>query len=180
MGWPLYDGVLGVKIRVEQAQRSEPLLESVAAWEMGKSIGPLFIWRTDGLYHVIYECSGVNQTCYATSVSGLDWERPELGEVEFEGSSKNNIVRNGIRGATGVFYDPHADPQERFKAMGGDMAWYDPETLQPLDGEIAWERWVAFQKEPETYEGPRAEFWAGFHLMASTGKNWNNRLETAP
>ncbi|MCH2213527.1 MAG: hypothetical protein MK110_19690, partial [Fuerstiella sp.] len=29
----LYDGVLGVKIRVEQAQRSEPLLEANPDWE---------------------------------------------------------------------------------------------------------------------------------------------------
>ena len=152
----LYDGVLGVKIRVEQAQRSEPLLEANPDWE-GNSVSPLFIWKTDGLYHMIYESSG--GTCTATSVDGLDWERPELGQVEFEGSSKNNMLRNGIRGATGVFYDPHADPQERFKAMGGDMAWYDPETLQRLEGEIAWERWLAFQKEPETYTGPRAEIW---------------------
>ena len=32
------------------------------------------------------------QTCYAESRDGINWVRPELGLVEFEGFKKNNIL----------------------------------------------------------------------------------------
>ena len=31
-------------------------------------------------------------TCYAESLDGIHWYRPELGLVEFEGSKRNNIL----------------------------------------------------------------------------------------
>ena len=39
-----------------------------------------------------------------------------LGQVEFKGSTQNNILANGIKGASGVFLDPHAPPAERAPA----------------------------------------------------------------
>ena len=59
--------------------------------------------------------------------------RPKLGEVMHEGSTANNLLARGIKGATGVFIDdnPACPPSERFKAIGGDMAYYDPDTLLP-------------------------------------------------
>jgi len=65
--------------------------------------------------------------CYATSKDGLLWEKPELGLVEFNGSTANNIVVRGPHGA-GVFKDLHeADPSRRYKMFTksgepGDMA----------------------------------------------------------
>lgn len=157
--YELYDGAVGVKLRIESARRSEPLLEAVAEWERGNVIAPLFIWSAAGRLHLIYECSRARATCYATSADGYRWERPELGQVEFEGSTRNNILGRGIHGATGVFLDPHAPPAERFKAMGGDMAWYDPATLQPLDEEEGLRRRGAEDYAGGTYRGPRAEIW---------------------
>ena len=58
-------------------------------------------------------------TCYATSDDAYHWRRPELGEVAFDGSTANNILKEGIVGSSGVFVDPHAPSPERFKAMGG-------------------------------------------------------------
>ena len=75
----LFDGAIGVKLRVEEAERSEPLLEATAQWERGKFIGPLFIWRADGLLHMIYECSRAESTAYATSTDGYNWTRPGTG-----------------------------------------------------------------------------------------------------
>lgn len=43
---------------------------------------------------------------------------------------KNSLLANGIRGATGVFIDPHAPPEERFKTMAGDINWYDPDSAK--------------------------------------------------
>lgn len=53
--------------------------------------------------------------CYAVSKDGLRWEKPELGLVEFDGSTRNNLVKRGPHGA-GVFFDPRdPDPSRRYK-----------------------------------------------------------------
>jgi len=55
--------------------------------------------------------------CYATSVDGINWEKPALGLVEYEGSKQNNIVWRGPHGA-GVFKDPYdPDPARRYKII---------------------------------------------------------------
>eukprot|EP01052_Picozoa_sp_SAG31_P004299 SAG31_NODE_177_length_21310_cov_8.894064_3_plen_1058_part_00 len=55
--------------------------------------------------------------------SGLTWEKPELGLVEFEGGTANNIVMQG--GGASVFIDdnPRALPEERFKLVND---YWDP------------------------------------------------------
>ena len=58
--------------------------------------------------------------CYATSADGYHWERPELGLIEFAGSTANNLL--GIHGEPSYYNtfkdsrDP--DPQRRYKATG--------------------------------------------------------------
>ena len=53
--------------------------------------------------------------CYAISQDGLKWEKPELGLVEFDGSTKNNLVLRGAHGA-GIFKDLNdRDPSRRYK-----------------------------------------------------------------
>ena len=55
--------------------------------------------------------------CYAVSKDGIQWEKPELGLVEFEGSKQNNIVWRGPHGA-GVFKDLRdPDPARRYKTL---------------------------------------------------------------
>ena len=155
--YDLFDAPVGIALRVEMAGRSDILLEADPPWEAGGSVGPLFIWKTDAGFHMLYETK--SGTGYACSDDAYNWTRPELGEVEFEGSTANNLLANGIVGSTGVFLDPHAPPEERFKAMGGDMAWYDPKTCQPLDTEEATKRYDAQEYEGAGYSGPRAEIW---------------------
>ena len=54
---------------------------------------------------------------YATSKDGIFWEKPELGIVEFQGSTRNNIVVRGPSGA-GVYKDPgDPNPARRYKAF---------------------------------------------------------------
>ena len=62
------------------------------------------------------------RVCYATSKDGVDWVKPDLGLVEFEGSKKNNIVN--IRGGRcdfvciPIIHDPEdPDPNRRFKIV---------------------------------------------------------------
>jgi hypothetical protein len=169
--YDLFDAPVGVSLRVEPADRSEPLLEADAPWEAGGSIGPLFLWKTDDGFHMLYETK--SGTGYATSDDAYGWKRPDLGEVEVGGSSANNILEHGIVGSTGVFIDSHAPSEERFKAMGGDMAWYDPATCEPLGNEEAQKRYDAQEYGGDTYDGPRAEIWGRMLGWTSPdGRRW--------
>ena len=167
----LFDAAVGIALRVEPAARSEPLLEAEMPWEADDSVSPLFIWQTDDGFRMLYESE--SGTCYATSDDAYRWQRPELGEVDFDGSTANNILKEGIVGSTGVFIDPHAPSQERFKAMGGDMAWYDPATCEALDGKEARKRYDAQEYEGASYDGPRAEVWGRMlGWTSSDGLSW--------
>jgi len=54
---------------------------------------------------------------YAYSEDGLNWIKPELGLVEFEGDRDNNILIRDFEG--GVFKDEHdKNPERRFKMFG--------------------------------------------------------------
>jgi hypothetical protein len=56
--------------------------------------------------------------CYAESDDGLNWVKPNLGQVEFAGSMENNIVDLGVESHTPhphVIYRPdHPDPSRRY------------------------------------------------------------------
>lgn len=67
--------------------------------------------------------------CYATSTDGINWNKPELGLVEYEGSTANNILWRGDTESeekelwsgphgSGIFKDNQdSDPDQRYKAI---------------------------------------------------------------
>ncbi len=60
--------------------------------------------------------------CYATSKDGINWEKPELDLIEYNGSKKNNIVWRGPHGA-GVIKDIYEeDPAKQYKVIFQGMA----------------------------------------------------------
>jgi hypothetical protein len=64
------------------------------------------------------------KVCIALSRDGLHWQRPNLGLVEWEGSSSNNILpwgKNWMR-RPNVMFDPRdPDPNRRYKMTYVDM-----------------------------------------------------------
>ena len=71
-------------------------------------------------YRSFYEAGEELGICYATSKDGIAWQKPELGVVEFNGSTKNNIVmrrdESGDPGEAGVIKDlREVDPLRRYK-----------------------------------------------------------------
>ena len=61
---------------------------------------------------------------YATSKDGVNWEKPELGLVEFDGNKQNNIVVRGPSGA-GVYKDlREKNPERRYKAFYAAQVGY--------------------------------------------------------
>jgi hypothetical protein len=99
---------------------------------------------------VLYDDKGLHVThpevvCYAESPDGINWRRPELNLIQFDGSKKNNILLDGKPGHNfAPFIDgrPGCPPKERFKAVGGNSKglW----AYQSEDG-IHWE---AIQDKP--------------------------------
>ena len=61
--------------------------------------------------------------CYAVSKDGINWEKPKLGLVKFNGSTQNNLVQfdsehNVSMSAILVLYEPEdPDPSRRFKLV---------------------------------------------------------------
>jgi hypothetical protein len=58
--------------------------------------------------------------CYAESVDGIQWVKPNLGQVEFKGSYSNNAIRlpDEATQAAEVICDPaDPDPQRRYKMV---------------------------------------------------------------
>ena len=117
---------------------AEVVLVGDRPWE-GNAIGYVTVFKDDNLYKMYYRGAdydrGVTATheqvyCYAESLDGILWNRPELGLVEFGGSKKNNIIlsdwpkqanENSICHNFSPFLDlnPAAPRSERYKAIGG-------------------------------------------------------------
>jgi len=119
--------------------------------------------------------------CYAESQDGVNWTRPELGLIEFQGSKKNNIVISEkdfgyVAHNFSPFIDgrPQTPPEERFKAIGGG-----PLRLMVSPDGVRWREMVS---EPVITEGAfdsqNVVFWdayrgtfRGFHRVFRDGRD---------
>ncbi|MFW5803237.1 MAG: carbohydrate-binding family 9-like protein [Verrucomicrobiota bacterium] len=130
---PLLDDGLIDRLKGDAKQRMhrpvprEVVLRTDEPWE-GNTCGYFTIFRDDEKYRMYYRGSqhGGGKShrqvvCYAESDDGIDWRKPNLGVVEFNGSKKNNIVWDGIgRHAFVPFKDPNPDAaaDAKYKAIG--------------------------------------------------------------
>jgi hypothetical protein len=88
--------------------------------------------------------------CYAESLDGIHWTKPELGLCEFAGSRANNIVWNGPGGHNFTpFRDANPDcaPEARYKALAGGRGGLL--ALQSADGL----HWSLIRDEPVITKG---------------------------
>ena len=144
-----YDVPVGVALRVEEAAKSPPFLE-----QEGHSQKSIRVWRSGEGYHVIYDSGeGIR---VAHSDDALRWHSPE-GEAGRLRVGAGDLFKS-------VFEDPSAPPGERFKGMGCDGGWFDPQTGQRMDSggegaanEEAERRWAAQEYQGPAYTGPRVE-----------------------
>lgn len=63
-------------------------------------------------------------TCYAESVDGINWVKPDLGIYEVGGTKKNNIILAHAAPVTHNFSpfidaNPNVKPEQKYKALGG-------------------------------------------------------------
>ena len=102
------------------AKRPGAILHSDRPWDAFNLIY-FSIAEDEGKYKMWYQAydddqwgEGVPRMCYALSDDGLNWEKPSLGLVDYQGSKDNNILFENSKLAF-VFIDDHGKPEERFK-----------------------------------------------------------------
>ena len=104
----------------------ERSLISEHKWEE-LGVGYSTVLKDGDVYRMWYACSGegdqeagerprTTNWCYATSKNGIEWHKPDLGLLDFQGSTQNNIVLKNFMGT--VFLDPQRTAGDRFKLIG--------------------------------------------------------------
>jgi len=143
----------GIELRVNPPVKRGCILRGEGAWENGY-FGGLSTVLDDGTgeYKLYYgawpvldpkELTWKNtwdiySSCLATSRDGVHWEKPNLGLVEYNGKTDNNILP--LRQVCHyVFLDPKASPEQRYKllffghreemALGGLLIAYSPDGI---------------------------------------------------
>ena len=96
----LIDTMDGATLRLHEAVPREVALQFNRPWE-GNSSGYPSVFQDGDTYRLYYRGGNWGQeaqrrshvvACYAESEDGINWERPDLGLFEFEGSRRNNII----------------------------------------------------------------------------------------
>lgn len=148
----------GAELRMQQPLAAGKAIAFDRPWE-GNVSGYVTVLKDDGKFRMYYRGwslpdyvnasalkAGERQhpkndasICYAESADGINWTKPDLGLIDFNGSKRNNIVLRG-EGAHNfmAFLDtrPGVANSERFKAVGGDRALY---AFRSPDG-VRWEK----------------------------------------
>ena len=133
----LIEEMSGVELTLHRPTPMETVLELDQPWENDTN-GYFTVFKDDDRYRMYYRCSAVvaERTCYAESEDGIVWTRPELGIIEFAGSTKNNMIWTGdVSHNFAAFKDtnPAAAADQQYKALGGQP----PQAFASADG-IHW------------------------------------------
>ncbi len=118
-----------VTITMNPPTKRGPVLKPDCLWEDFRLTSYFTVVQDGELARMYYSCFAVDQwnnpddpwnkhafLCYAESKDGLNWIKPELGIVEYEGSKKNNILLKSVVDGT-AFIDPTAPPERRYKIL---------------------------------------------------------------
>ena len=122
----------GVDRQLHHPVRSEanPIMLGDEPWEKGmiECIGrPVLFDEDSGLFRMWYVAAWLEPgapagcrylTCYATSHDGIQWEKPHLGQREWEGHGDANIIHCGrewMRRPNVIDDGSETDPARRFK-----------------------------------------------------------------
>ncbi len=114
----------GVSLELHPPRRAEVVLRFDKPWE-GSHSAYVTVLKDGDRYRMYYrgwpDTEQPDQVCYAESLDGVHWVKPNLGIVEWNGSKRNNILRNGLGSHN---FTPFVDTRtgvpadERYKAVG--------------------------------------------------------------
>ena len=173
----LVDQLDGVELRLHPPHHSGIAIPFNNEWDRDAS-GYATVIHDHGLYRMYYRGGprdasagksegSTSYFCYAESKDGINWVKPEIGLVEYNGSTANNILLAPAPGedpwtqSISPFVDhrPGVPADERYKAVGGQ--W--PQGIYILvspDG-INWKKW---REEPVfkngAFDSLNVAFWS--------------------
>lgn len=114
---------------VHEPEPQEVVLVTDRPWE-GNTCAYYTIFQDDDLYRMYYRGSHFDEatggrghrevTCYAESRDGIHWTRPDLGLFEWDGSTANNIILDGLGTHCFVAFkddSPDCPPEARYKGI---------------------------------------------------------------
>ncbi len=180
--------------RVVKARDGSPLLIPDRPWEEPEAFGYYgSVLHDQGRFRMWYRADireGSRMLAYAESVDGLDWIKPKLGIVEFEGSKDNNLLARYLGYSFTCFRDAReTDPAHRYKACYG----HDRKARAALAHSRDGIHWIPYNSgEPvvaraaDTYNQVLWDEAAGLYRLYTRtdyGENWEvrgNRSETNP
>ena len=103
--------------------------------------------------------------CLAISGDGIYWEKPELGLVEFQGSTKNNIVPSE-QFMPYFFQDMHeGDPIKRYKGLIREGTTETPGMTFDLYYSPDGFNWTPYKNNPVIDTSPRIGRWGPTNFM---------------
>jgi len=127
----LIERLQGVELRLQKPVPCNVAIDHDVPWE-GNASAYHTLFQDGKLFRAYYRGSHYNPpdrytpvVCYAESRDGIEWYRPELGLVNFKGSTRNNIIWDGIGSLNFTpFRDPNPDCREgeEYKALGSPHA----------------------------------------------------------
>ncbi len=148
----------GLYRRMHQPQRhpENPILRGENPWESVASLyGTALYDPQDSLFKMWYltgpyvdgmvevrqrqALGNITLLAYATSTDGVHWEKPILNQVDFEGSTANNLIDVGRTNCEGmaVLYDENeTDPARRYKGFYWEHGGID--TFIQHEGRTIW------------------------------------------
>ena len=103
--------------------------------------------------------------CFATSEDGIHWDRPSLGLVEYDGSTKNNIIPDD-KYLPYIFYDSHEDdPARRIKGFKRTGDTQTPGMTIDLFFSPNGFDWTPYENNPVVDTRPRYGRWGPTMFM---------------
>lgn len=145
--------------RVHQPQRhpENPVLRGEHPWEtMASLYGTVLFDPREGCFKMWYltgpRSSGevrvrgrralgnITLLGYATSTDGVHWDKPRLGQLDFEGSTDNNLIdigRTNCEGMAVLLDERETDPERRYKGFYWEHGGVDV-FVEHEDGRILW------------------------------------------
>ena len=155
----LFQTIQDLEFRQHSPRDAEKILDLDADWEGRKHHGFTVcgypgVLEDEGRFRLYYASylgmrfkprdPETQFTCYAESEDGVIWQRVNLGRIDFEGSTDNNIL---LKGSTSHNFAPFIDTRpgvpasERYKAVGGNGEAYVFASPNGLD-------WRKLKQEP--------------------------------
>ena len=154
-------------LRLHRPVPQEIALETDAPWE-GNASGYYTVFQDNDTYRMYYrgwhfthdagslEYPHYEVVCLAESNDGINWSRPDLGLVEYEGSRSNNIILDARDdGSPAINFvpfkdpNPNADGDARYKALANNRGYKGLFALGSPDGL----QWALLRDEPVITKG---------------------------